>query len=215
MKRLVFILPFLLGLTLCAYSQRLIQKSLNVKGEKVEMKFNFADSIIIEAWSKNVIELEVSVNIDNNLYNDYYEMKVKNQGNNLVLEEVIDFDAIKKKSGDNRNFRNKIIYRLKVPVALEFDLKTISGQIEMKGTIGRMAINSISGFIDYAVPQMCKARIDLSTVTGNVYSNLKFDEKPTKEISWVGTKRSLSLNGGNQDIKLNTVSGDIYLRKGK
>jgi hypothetical protein len=178
------------------------------------MKFNFADSINIEAWSKNIIELEVSANIDNNLYNDFYELKVKNQGNNLVLEEVINFEDIKKKNDDNSNFHNKIIYKLKVPADLEFALKTISGQIELKGNKGRMDVNSISGFIDYAVPQSCKAHIDLSTVTGNVYSNLKFDESPTTEISWVGTKRSLSLNGGSQAIALKTVSGNIYLRKG-
>ena len=78
-----------------------------------------------------------------------------------------------------------------------------------------MSVNSISGFIDYAVPASMKARINLSTVTGDVYSNLKFDNKPSKEMSWVGTKRDLTLNSGSLPIKLETVSGNIYLRKSK
>jgi len=215
MKRLIVLLPFLLGVTFYAQSQKLVQKNLDVQGRKVEMKFKFADTIAIEAWDKNTLELQVSVNIDGNRYNDYYELKVNNQGSSLVLEEVVNFEAIQKKRGDNHNYQNEIIYKLKVPSNLEFSLNTISGQVEMKGTLGKMTVNSISGFIDYAVPQRCKAQIDLSTVTGNVYSNLKFDEKPGKEISWVGTRRKLSLNGGTQDIALKTVSGDIYLRKGQ
>jgi predicted membrane protein len=215
MKQLIVLLPFLLGLNYYAYSQKLIQKTLDVQGKKVEMKFSFADTIAIEAWTKNTIELEVSVNIDSNRYNDYYEMKVKDQTTNLVLEEVINFEAIQKKRGDQHNLHNSIIYKLKVPANLEFKLNTIAGQVELKGSLGKMSVNSVSGFIDYAVPQNCKAKIDLSTVTGNVYSNLKFDDKPNSETMQFATNRKLVLNGGTQDIALKTVSGDIYLRKGK
>jgi len=213
MKRLLILLPFLLGLTCYAYSQKLVTKNLDVNGKKVEMKFKFADTINIEAWNQNKIELHVSVNIEGNLYNDYYTLNVNEQGSNLKLEEVIDFEGIKKKRGDNQNFQMEIIYKLKVPANLEFNLNTISGQVEMKGILGKMEVNSISGFIDYTVPQTCKAQIDLSTISGNVYSNLKFDDKSGKEISWVGTKRKLTLNGGTQDIALKTISGNIYLRK--
>jgi len=213
MKRILILLPFLLGLACYAHSQKLVTKNLDVNGKKVEMKFKFADTINIEAWNQNKIELHVSVNIEGNLYNDYYTLNVNERGNNLALEEVIDFEGIKKKRGDNQNFQMEIIYKLKVPANLEFNLNTISGQVEMKGILGKMDVNSISGFIDYTVPQTCKARIDLSTISGNVYSNLKFEDQSTKEISWVGTKRKLTLNGGTQDIALKTISGNIYLRK--
>ena len=76
-----------------------------------------------------------------------------------------------------------------------------------------MNINSVSGFIDYSIPKSLNAKIDLSTITGDVYSNVSFNDKDSNEISWVGTNRKLSLNGGMNDIKLKTVSGDIYLRK--
>lgn len=213
MKRILILLPFLLGLACYAHSQKLVTKNLDVNGKKVEMKFKFADTINIEAWNQNKIELLVSVNIEGNLYNDYYTLNVNEQGNTLAFEEVIDFEGIKKKRGDNQNFQMEIIYKLKVPANLEFNLNTISGQVEMKGILGKMEVNSISGFIDYTVPQTCKARIDLSTISGNVYSNLKFEDKSTKDISWVGTKRKLTLNGGTQDIALKTISGNIYLRK--
>jgi DUF4097 and DUF4098 domain-containing protein YvlB len=213
MKRLIILLPFLLGLTCYALAQKQIHKSLNVQGKKVEMKFNFADTISIEAWDKNTIELQVTVNIDENRYNEYYDLKVKEEGNLCQLTEDVNFKEIQKKKGNKCNFNTDIIYKLKVPSKLEFNLNTISGMIVLKGSLGKMSVNSISGFIDYTVPQSCKARIDLSTISGNVYSNLKFEDQSSKEISWVGTQRKLTLNGGTQEIALKTISGNIYLRK--
>jgi len=200
-----------------AFSQKVITQKVDITGKKMEMKFDFADSIRIEAWSKNTVELEVSVNIDNNRFNEYYKLNENNFSGDIDWVEKIDFEAIKKikGSGNNCNFDKMIRYKLKVPANLEFSLKTIAGQIILEGSLGKMTVNSISGFIDYAVPASMKARINLSTVTGDVYSNLKFDNKPSKEMSWVGTKRDLTLNGGNQPIKLETVSGNIYLRKSK
>ena len=181
------------------------------------MKFDFADDIHVEAWNKNTIELEVSVNIEDNRYNDYYALNVNEHSGNVDLIEKVDFDGIKKVKGTKNcnNCQTKINYKLKVPANLEFNLKTISGKIELVGSQGKMSVNSISGFIDYAIPAALKAHINLSTVTGDVYSDVKFDKSPSKEISWVGTKRDLSLNGGTLPVELKTVSGDIYLRKSK
>lgn len=213
MKRILILLPFLLGLACYAQTERIVRKTLNVQGKKAEMKFNFAENISIEAWDKNTIELQVAVNIDENRYNEYYDLKVNEESNLCQLVEEVNFKEIQKKKGDKCNMNSHFIYKLKVPANLEFKLSTISGEVELKGIVGKMDVNSISGFIDYTVPQTCKARIDLSTISGNVYSNLKFDDKSTKEISWVGTKRKLTLNGGTQDIALKTISGNIYLRK--
>jgi len=217
MKKYILTAILIVAAIVMSWSQKVITKKLDVTGKKVEMKFDFADSIRVEAWNKNTIELEVSVNIDNNRFNEYYKLNENSFSGDIDLIEKIDFEAIKKikGSGNNCNFDKMIRYKLKVPAGLEFSLKTISGQIVLVGAQGKMSVNSISGFIDYAVPASMKARIYLSTVTGDVYSDVKFDNKPSKEMSWVGTKRDLTLNSGTLPIKLETVSGNIYLRKSK
>ena len=214
MKKLFVLLAIVVGMQVAAFSQKVIQKNLEAKGKTVEMKFDFADTIFIEAWNKSTLALEVSVNIDENQFNDNYSLNVNENGGNVKLEEVVDFKAIqKKKAKDNCNINSHIIYTLKVPADLAFNLKTISGQVEIKGTTGEMDVNSISGFIDYAAPSACKAKIKISTITGNVYSNLKFDEQKDKEMKWVGSDYNLVLNGGGPEIALKTISGDIFLRK--
>ncbi len=214
MKKLIILLIIVVGQTTLAHSQKVIQKSLEAKGKTVEMKFDFADTIFIEAWNKSTLALEVSVNIDENRFNDDYTLNVSEKPGAVKLEEVVDFKAIQKKKGkDNCNLNSHIIYTLKVPADLAFNLKTISGQVEIKGTTGKMDVNSISGFIDYAAPTACKAKIKISTITGNVYSNLKFDEQKDREMKWVGSDYNLVLNGGGPEIALKTISGDIFLRK--
>jgi hypothetical protein len=214
MKRLTILLALVVGMSVVANSQKVIQKNLEAKGKMVEMKFDFADTIFIEAWNKSTLALEVSVNIDENQFNDNYSLNVNENNGNVKLEEVVDFKAIqKKKAKENCNINSHIIYTLKVPADLAFNLKTISGQVEIKGTTGKMDVNSISGFIDYSAPSACKAKIKISTITGNVYSNLKFDEQKDKEMKWVGSDYNLVLNGGGPEIALKTISGDIFLRK--
>ena len=214
MKKLILLLIIVVAQTTIGRSQKVIQKNLEAKGKTVEMKFDFADTIFIEAWNKNTLALEVSVNIDENLYNDEYTLNVNEKPGSVSMEEKVDFKAIQKRKGkENCNINSHIIYTLKVPADLAFNLKTISGQVEIKGTTGKIDVNSISGFIDYAAPAACKAKINLSTISGNVYSNLKFDKQNDREMKWVGSEYNLTLNGGGPEMALKTISGDIFLRK--
>lgn len=215
MKRLIILsLALVLGIE-TIHAQKIINKKVDVKGAKTEIELDFADDIKIEAWNNNFIEVEVSVDIKGNTFNDYYSLEVDDKADETKIEEKVDFEGIKKAIGEKNhyNFNTDINYTLKIPKNLEFSLNTISGEIELLGCTGKMKINTVSGFIDYSIPQNHEAKIDLSTVTGDVYTNLKFDNPKSKEISWVGTNRELSLNGGNTGIKLKTVSGDIFLRK--
>ena len=215
MRKVILLALFGVGLVSYVQSQTIISKTIGTSGKNAEMKFDFADDIHIEAWNKNTIELEVSVNLEDNKYNDYYSLNIDEEGDRIQLVEKVDFESIKKELGVKKlcNFETTINYKLKVPTDLAFDLKTISGEIELIGVQGEMNINSVSGFIDYSIPLSHKVHIDLSTVTGDVYSNVKFNNTAPKEFSWVGTKRELSLNEGTVPVEFKTVSGDIFLRK--
>ena len=215
MKKLFLITATILGSATFAFSQKVIDQNIEVDGKKTELKLDFADNIKIEAWDNNYIGFHASANLDDNQYNDFYDLKVNKTSGKTEIVEKIDFDGIKDKKGKKNlcNFEMNIEYSLKIPKNLDFSINTISGEIELIGCEGTMNVNSVSGFIDYSVPDELKAKIDLSTVTGDVYSNVDFDNGDTDEISWVGTNRKLTLNSGNKAIKLKTVSGDIYLRK--
>lgn len=217
MKKYILTAILMVAAIVVSFSQKVITKKLDLQGKSLTMKFDFADTIRVEAWNKNTVELEVTVNIDENRLNDYYSLTVGEYSGRVDLTEKINFDGIRQVKGtkNNCNFDQKIVYKLKVPAKLEFSLKTISGQVVLLGAEGKMSVNSVSGFIDYAIPAAAKALIRLETITGDVYSDVNFDRKPSKEMNWVVTKRDLALNGGTLPVDLKTVSGNIYLRKSK
>lgn len=215
MKKIFLTTAVILVAVAVALAQKVIDKKIEVDARKAEMKLDFAENIKVEAWNNNYIGFKATANIDDNRYNDFYDLNIIEKPGKVDIVEDLDFEGIKKKIGTKNlcNFNTEINYTIQIPKGLNFSVKTISGEIELVGCEGEIAVNSVSGFIDYSIPEKHKAYIDLSTVTGDVYTNVKFDNQDSPEISWVGTNRELTLNGGNKDVDLKTVSGNIYLRK--
>ena len=98
-------------------------------------------------------------------------------------------------------------------------LSTIAGNIDI--TFGKIntekasSINSISGDIDITMPSATAADLELHTIDGNFYSDFDFTSKE-KDLKRVGgNNMNFPLNGGGFKFAINTISGDIYLRKGK
>jgi hypothetical protein len=96
-------------------------------------------------------------------------------------------------------------------------LSTISGDIDI--TFGNIAtdkpfsVNSISGDIDVALPVKTATELTLRTLSGGFYSDFEINstQKDLKQIG--GNQLNFVLNGGGFKFLINTISGNIYLRK--
>jgi hypothetical protein len=79
------------------------------------------------------------------------------------------------------------------------------------------SISNISGFVDITVPSSAKANFKISTISGEVYSNI--DIATTSKSNGIprvgGNNISGTYNGGGAEINVNDISGDIFIRKGK
>jgi lia operon protein LiaG len=97
-------------------------------------------------------------------------------------------------------------------------LSTISGNITVAFTEVRkdkpISIANISGEIDVTIPASTPASIEMSTISGTMYSDFDFhtDDKNMRRIG--GNRVNADINGGGVDIKLHNISGSIFLRKG-
>lgn len=107
-----------------------------------------------------------------------------------------------------------------------FTVNSISGSVEADfSTLNADAptsLASVSGMIDVSIPADRKASIEISNITGNVYNNLNLESssagKKDGRAEGLGSIKhggdtNYTLNGGGQKIILNSVSGNIYLRK--
>lgn len=100
---------------------------------------------------------------------------------------------------------------------------SISGNIEVKFTslpTGKtVAISTISGDIDMALPAAAKGNLTMKALDGEIYTDFDIQHKGTDKET--GSLRKIAggntlqgtINGGGTDVRLNVISGDIFLRK--
>ncbi|HEX6983165.1 MAG TPA: DUF4097 family beta strand repeat-containing protein [Balneolaceae bacterium] len=77
-------------------------------------------------------------------------------------------------------------------------------------------ISLVSGYIDITMPASTQADLLLSSISGEIYTNLDIEIEGEKEnMMRLAGGRNIkgTLNGGGVGISLKTISGDIYLRK--
>lgn len=78
-------------------------------------------------------------------------------------------------------------------------------------------ISATSGLIDVALPPDTKASLELTSISGEVFTDfdVKFPEdEKAKGLKPVRRKKSNgSINGGGVELSLNAISGNVYLRK--
>ena len=109
---------------------------------------------------------------------------------------------------------SQINYEIKVPREGNLVVNTINGDIELRDVIGPVNAKSISGFVDLSWPGKKGATVALKTITGEVYSDLDIDfTNKKKEIPLVGYQLKGSVNGGGSEVKLETISNNIYFRR--
>jgi len=98
-------------------------------------------------------------------------------------------------------------------------LSSISGDINI--TFGDLAkdkpisIAAISGDVDITLPAKSAVDLEMSTISGNLYSDFDLTAPDKEKMRRVGgSKIKTQLNGGGADLKISDISGNIYLRKG-
>lgn len=225
-----FVLAILMSFSGIAHSQKVIEKTYPVSSsDEISIEFQFADEINISTWDKNEVYVKATISINDNQDNERFSLNQKQRSTGIKIESEIedmsDLHRHKKIIKDDDD-GNTIIYdcsidmdlffEVKIPKNRKLDVETISGDITITGVQARMNINTISGFIDLALPSDYNADLELSTITGGMYSDFEFDKEENDGYHHYGRNEiSKQLNKGGTRIFLETISGDIYLRKAK
>ena len=228
MKKLaaITVMIFLFSGSLAA--QRVLEKTFKPEQDaKILMKFDFADSIRIETWKKNEVYVKVIVSINDNKDNEAFQLEFDDHGWYVEIESKInELDKLAKKNQrivrqDGQRITTRghsvdldLAFWVYLPEGQTLEAETISGDILMEGYPGEMKLKTISGFIDLSLPETYGADVKMSTISGGMYSNFDFDANGPDGLRSFG-KRSMtsSLNSGGTSLKLETISGDIFLRK--
>lgn len=150
-------------------------------------------------------------------YRSYYSYK-NNHDNN---------DKKEGKEYHNHHHNNIVNYVIYVPKNMQLKVKSISGDIEVDKYYGifqtdlisgniivkkhskEMYLKTISGDIDIYISD---ATFTAKSLSGGIYSDLDINFEKKKRKGY-GSKIHAKIKNGTASINLNTISGDIYLRK--
>jgi len=190
-------------------AQKVIEKHIDFSQKKsVSLDMSIADSISIHTWNKPEVYVKALVNINNNRNNDDYQTTFNDSG--TVVTVKASFPCGHYYPNDSCN-TDVIIWNVYLPEETKLWVKTINGNILVAGNTAGIKVQTVSGFIDIVVPSEAKADIKLGTISGTIYSNHEFALNQKRRAFF--PKVSEKLNGGGRSIDLETVSGNIYVRK--
>jgi hypothetical protein len=193
-------------------AQKTIEKHINFSGkEKLVLNIQIADSIKIHTWNKDEVYAKASVNVNDNEDNDVYETNFNESGKAVEIKASIQDSYLKEKKHCCTN--TEITWELFIPEKTVFSVETINGDIMIDGTTTEINAKTISGFIDLAMAGNRKADLEMKTISGTLYTDLDINTASSENSLPVVVKHKLN-NGGDQ-VNLETISGDIFVRKSK
>ena len=213
MKNITIIL-ILCMISCFTHAQKVVEKHMNfAQNQSIKLDIQIADSIRIITWNKKEVFAKASVDINNNKNNDVYITEFNEQGN--TIEVKAKFDDTKKVGYNDScncycNYNSKIYWDVYIPEQSDFSVETIDGNIIIEGKTDAIKAHSISGFIDLSLAASRKADLKMSTISGTIYTDLAMNNASTRNR---GNDIRTEYNGGGENVELETISGDIFLRK--
>ncbi|MEQ9301678.1 MAG: DUF4097 family beta strand repeat-containing protein [Cyclobacteriaceae bacterium] len=97
---------------------------------------------------------------------------------------------------------------------LSSDITVSYGELSQTGP---HSISSTSGDIDVTLPENAKGTFDMKSISGEIYSDLDMQFPKKDELRHVGghLRANATLNGGGVDFNINSISGDVFMRKAR
>ena len=94
-------------------------------------------------------------------------------------------------------------------------LETVSGGVHFEGDLAAKAslsVNSVSGDVELVFPPKVSAEFSITTFSGDIVNELSAD-KPDKTKYTSQKDLTFTAGSGGADISIETLSGEIALRK--
>ncbi len=230
MKKIIFIGLFL-AQTGLLFAQKIVEKTYQLPASlELSMNLKFADQISIKTWSKNEISIKATVSINGGQLDEAFQFEAK-EGETLEIKSSLDEKLLQnaeptdcadgQKSfwnnsgkGKNTGVCMKIDFQIFVPANAKIELETINGNIEIRDFYNSIYAKTISGFVDADWTANKGADLELKTITGELYSDLDIEFLNKKKSgSPVGYELKGQYQKGGVRVHLESISGDVYLRK--
>ncbi len=236
MRQSVIIL-LLSFISLTMNAQKIIEKTINYNNQRIDLDVKFASNIEVKTWDKSTVYFKADIKSFDDKFIDLYELDVDEGSSRIAIIsnaapvfKAARKDCKKNNTGKKENCYNtgdlfEFNYVLYVPknaqfkvssingnlksdnVEGEFTADLINGNIEIANYSGNLDLKTINGIIDL---KMINANLVAETIHGDIFADEKLDLAFRNRH--VGQKISGSTGNGSNNLRLNTINGNMYLR---
>jgi hypothetical protein len=183
---------------------------------EVVLDLKFAGNIVVKASPSNKVVLNKIITS-------------RNQDDDVLVEDISEGSTLryamtyKEQSMRNKDYNCwscdqpgcycfRINYEVLLPKGTNLNLETISGDIEIEQIDGPVRAKTISGFVDISMPARISANVRAKTVTGEMYTDFE-QLSLTENSNAFNKKMNSTIGSGSTKVELESVSGDIFIRK--
>ena len=210
-------------LTIQSNSGEINVEAVDAGDKNVEIKTDFGDITLEQIKAGDVSATSNSGTVTFTKVNVTKELNIQSDFGDIDLTQAmassydlhtnsgsITIDGAKGKLKAYTDFGNIEILNAK---SVTLDVKTNSGNIEFSGSLGAGPHNVKSDFgnIDLALPTDAKLNVDLKTDFGKIKSDLPITVTLTESSSSDKDQIVGALNGGGEQLPVNTNSGGINI----
>jgi hypothetical protein len=226
MKRILYVLLVLVAGCPAALGQKKVERELPLsKGQQVQLDFEFATTINVQPWDEPRVLVKASARVNDGRDDEAYELTASTADGVLrFVSSLRDkeklfrrIDSVRHSHGITVNGKGLDIeefYEVYVPRNVELRLKTTIGSTNIEHNNGPLAVETVTGDIDVRCAASQPADITAKTVTGGMYTDLPFKPQKSRDLPRLaGEEGQIQLNGGGVPIALETVTGDVTIRK--
>ncbi|OEJ99993.1 DUF4097 family beta strand repeat-containing protein [Roseivirga misakiensis] len=228
MRNIIVLLLMIMSSALIAQVDHL-EKTLPLDGRRVRIDVDLATNVTIGTWDKDEVQVKVTYEINGGALNKAVQIDLEELKSRIELDLEIDMDMINDSDyesceGDNshtwgnRN-NNKICSDIVVEVLLpqktEVEIETVIADVEIRGVFEEMDVKTVTGDINITWPEKKGAEIELKTVNGDIYTNFDLSAIQDRGLPMISShKISTTHKSGESYLRLETVTSNIYLKKG-
>lgn len=211
------------------YSQQIsIRKAVKVDYKQVSFNFSYAEDINIHFGEYDSLEIQAIVQTNNRQYIDKYNLNIiDSNSNGIFIESKYDESMIKKakiNSDDSScNVQNKDVlcikelYDIYIPKQIAISVNTLSGNINITNVNSEVSLKTLAGDIDIGIKKEQNFDIECVSLIGQLYSDINHLTlvQNNNESSSVESQKHYKgkIGSGGKDLKLETLTGNIYLRE--
>lgn len=209
--------------------QEVFEKSVDFKGQRIDLQADFASQVSISNWNRNEFKVKITYELNGGELNEAVEIDLREQEHRIKLK--LDIDERMMRNADVRDCEKKdamtwgsrnglrvcadIFVEVFLPKGTDLVMESVIADILVSGEFKDLDIKTVTGDIDLTWPEKHGADIQMKTVNGSIYTNFDFKSARDKGLPMISSHDMETIyKGGGRYMKLETVTSDIYLRKG-